>query len=489
MKLAPGMDTSLAILVLAQALVLVVFMNRYVLGTLLMKIKARRQTVDDDFSPTVSIVVPLFNEGRSIYDTVQSLLAQDYDATKLDVYVVDDCSTDDSHKWAQKAATECPARVRVLKNAQNMGKRRSINHAVRRAESEIIVSVDSDVILDKGAVRQLVRRFTDDKIAAVGGRVNIVNRHDNWLTRMQAIKYFFGYEYLKNIERAFETVMCLSGCLTAYRRHVLLELEPILETRNIAGISIKYGEDRFLTRHIVKAGYKTTMTLDAISFTKAPVTLASYFSQQLRWRRSNLVDYVGGMSHVWKVHPVVAIHYFSLFGLMILYPLFLFSKLAEGQFWEGTAIHVAVVGVFGAVYRWNTRNLAEEERVEGIWFLPMAFVMPITYIILTPLAMFTLDSGSWETRGHAKVDHVDGDVDVEVEETSDQPLPGLPALVPETLPVTLPLPAMAGAAVYELPQGAARVQAQKKSLRFRRRPDRIATDIPATATAMAAGRK
>jgi len=75
-----------------------------------------------------------------------------------------------------------------------------------------------------------MRRFVRPEIAAVGGRVNALNANENWLTRMQAIKYYFGYEYMKNLERAFNQVMCLSGCLTAYRRHVLMELEPILES-------------------------------------------------------------------------------------------------------------------------------------------------------------------------------------------------------------------------------------------------------------------
>src|SRR5690606_34220837 len=138
--------------------------------------------------------------------------------------VVDDCSTDDSLAWAERAARDLPGRVLVIANPCNMGKRRGINRAVRRATSEIIVSVDSDVIVDRSAVRMLVRRFTSPDIAAVGGRVSISNMHENWLTRMQTIKYYFGYEFLKSLERAFTSVMCLSGCLTAYRRSVLLEL-------------------------------------------------------------------------------------------------------------------------------------------------------------------------------------------------------------------------------------------------------------------------
>ena len=113
---------------------------------------------------------------------------------------------------------------------------------------------------------------------------------------MQVTKYWYSYFFMKNLEWGFRRIMCLSGCLTAYRRSVLIELEPLLEDRSVLGVPIKYGEDRFLTRQIVKAGYLTTMTLDARCCTFVPNTLSGYFSQQLRWRRSNIVDYAGGFS-------------------------------------------------------------------------------------------------------------------------------------------------------------------------------------------------
>jgi cellulose synthase/poly-beta-1,6-N-acetylglucosamine synthase-like glycosyltransferase len=397
------MDVTVTITILVQLLVLVVFANRYFTGTFLRLVMGKNfDEKRDDYEPTVSIVVPMFNEGNGIYQTVKSLLELDYPQEKLNIIVVDDCSTDDSHAWATKASRDF-GNVTVLKNPQNMGKRRSINHAVRRAKSEIIVSVDSDVVVHPRAVRELVARFVKPEIAAVGGRVHVINRHENWLTKMQAIKYFFGYEYLKNTERAFQSVMCLSGCLTAYRREVLMELEPILENRNICGIAIKYGEDRFLTRQIIKAGWKTTLTLDAISYTKAPPTLSGYFAQQLRWRRSNLVDYFGGLSHAWALHPVVAVHYLSLFALMVVYPIFIFHALRSGRFFDMAALHVAVLSAFAFAYQYHAFKLPKEERVHPIYFLAMAIIMPVTYIVLTPVALFTLDSGSWETRGHSKL--------------------------------------------------------------------------------------
>jgi cellulose synthase/poly-beta-1,6-N-acetylglucosamine synthase-like glycosyltransferase len=378
----------------------VVFVNRYVVSLLVKAVEGlTERELNEDFEPTVTVVVPLFNEGKQIYATIQSLLALDYPEHKLSVIVVDDCSTDDSWDWARKAAAEDP-RVVAIQNPHNMGKRRAINHAVRNATSEIIVSVDSDVIVEKMAVRNLVRRFTSERIAAVGGRVHVLNANDNWLTRMQAIKYWFGYEYMKDIEKAFKSVMCLSGCLTAYRREVLIELEPILENRSLFGVEIKYGEDRFLTRQIVKRGYQTVFTLDAVCWTVAPKTLGGYFNQQLRWRRSNIIDLMGGITHAWKLHPVIAVHYLGLFAILFSYPMVVFHAIVRGTFWQGAAFHSVLLAFFGVIYAYQTRNYPIAARVNPLWFMAMTFVMPVTYLIATPLAMFTLDSSSWETRGH-----------------------------------------------------------------------------------------
>jgi cellulose synthase/poly-beta-1,6-N-acetylglucosamine synthase-like glycosyltransferase len=382
--------------------IFIVFLNRYVFGLYLRL--ARGKKIDqkiEGYEPTVTIVVPLFNEGSSIYNTIQSFSKLDYPKHKLSVTVVDDCSTDDSYEWACKAARDFQ-NVRVMRNPTNMGKRRGINRAVRDATSEIIVSVDSDVIVYPTALKALVARFTSPEIAAVGGRVHVSNPNDNWLTRLQTIKYFYGQEFLKNLERGLDQVLCLSGCLTAYRRSVLLELDPILERRNILGVPIKYGEDRYLTHQIVKHGYKTRMTMDAFCFTKAPRRLRDYFSQQLRWKRSNIVDYLVGLTHAWELHPLICIHYLSLLLLLFVYPFVIIRHLVDGSFFDLAFIHLQVIALFGMIYYFapSVRKLPPWLRVHPIAFLPMTVLMPVAYLLLTPLGLLTLDTSSWETRGH-----------------------------------------------------------------------------------------
>ena len=421
--------------VIVHSLAVVVFVNRYIAGIILRLARGKKwDECRDDYEPTVTAIVPMFNEGTAIKETLQSLLDSDYPHAKLNVICVDDCSSDNSYEHAREVAKKSGGRLKVMRNRANLGKRRSIIRATREASSEIIVSVDSDVVVDADAVRQLIRRFTDDKIAAVGGWVDVRNKQDNWLTRMQVVKYWYSYYFMKNLEWGFRRVMCLSGCLTAYRRKVLIELEPVLEHRSVFGVPIKYGEDRFLTRQIVKAGYLTTMTLDARCCTFVPSTLSGYFSQQLRWRRSNIVDYSGGFSHVWRLNPVLAIHFFSLFALLLVYPIALVRALAAHKFFPALVLHSEAVAFFGLLYRFRTRHLPKSERVGALSFIPLSLLMPVTYALLTPLALFTLDTGSWETRNHE-------------EGLSD--LPAEPVAEPITEPIAEPFrePAFATAGV------------------------------------------
>jgi cellulose synthase/poly-beta-1,6-N-acetylglucosamine synthase-like glycosyltransferase len=165
-------------------------------------------------------------------------------------------------------------------------------------------------------------------------------------------------------------------------------------------VPIKYGEDRYLTRQIVRAGYRTFTTMDAVCWTVAPNTLSKYFSQQLRWRRSNIVDFFGALTHIWRVHPVVALHYLSLGAVLLAYPVVVTENLVQGAFFQLAILHIGILSLLGFIYYLGSRHMPLSQRVHPLWLLPMAVVMPVTYVLYTPLALLTLDSSSWETRGH-----------------------------------------------------------------------------------------
>ncbi len=167
------------------------------------------------------------------------------------------------------------------------------------------------------------------------------------------------------------------------------------------GDEVKYGEDRFLTRKLVERGYKTRLCFQARCFTKAPATFPNYLSQQLRWRRSNLIDFITAIPHLGKFHPFVLVHYSSMALLLIFYPLTLASQVARLGFVIPMIEHALLVSVFALAYEMNKHKLPRMARTSGLWFLSMAFIFPVMYLTMTPLALATLGTTSWETRGAA----------------------------------------------------------------------------------------
>ncbi|MEE9376176.1 MAG: glycosyltransferase family 2 protein, partial [Rhizobiaceae bacterium] len=187
-------------------LVLVVFTNRYVYGSLL-RIADKRTDIDYNVDPeewpSVAIVVPVYCEGESVLQTAASFEALDYPRDKLEVVFIDDQSTDDTYEYLQEVCRRYPW-MRLIQNQQNMGKRLGIKNAVLDIDTDLILSVDSDVIVDSNVVRELTRHMYSSGADAVGGCVFVSNAKETWLTRMQAVKYWVGYQFLKNVENAYD---------------------------------------------------------------------------------------------------------------------------------------------------------------------------------------------------------------------------------------------------------------------------------------------
>src|SRR4029077_14483466 len=170
-----GQSDNLLILT-ASIFVFLVFLNRYFLGNFLRWVRRKRfQTPAAVYEPSVTVIVPMYNEGKAISETILSIVDQTYPPEKLRIIVVDDCSADDSVQWDCAAAASAPERVTILKNQTNVGKRIGLLSAVRRTSDEFVVSVDSDVVLESTAIRSLMKGFADPAVGAVGGRVRVRN--------------------------------------------------------------------------------------------------------------------------------------------------------------------------------------------------------------------------------------------------------------------------------------------------------------------------
>lgn len=106
----------------------------------------------------VSIVMPSYNTGRFIKETIQSVLNQTYENWEL--IIVDDCSTDNTDKVIQPFLID--RRIRYLKNKKNSGAAVSRNRALKAAKGKWIAFLDSDDLWEQDKLEEQIAFMQDN---------------------------------------------------------------------------------------------------------------------------------------------------------------------------------------------------------------------------------------------------------------------------------------------------------------------------------------
>lgn len=368
----------------------------------IIKFSTRNMGVATDYSltPTVDILVSAFNEGKAIYGTVESLSKLDYPRDKFRVQVYDDRSVDDTWEWTQKAAADFGEIIVPHRNEKNKGKGKTILHAVYESQADVIVTIDSDTLLDSQALRELVACFTDPKVALVGGVVSISNPNENALTAFQVCIYYVGFYLLKIPEAYFKSVACVSGCMSAIRRSVFLEIAPEIEARNWFGVPVRYSEDRFITHQTMIHGYDTVINFKARCWTPAPATVKGYWGQQLRWQRGAIADFFRTLRNlplnVRTIRPFALYIYFFR-PLVVVLLMTLLVTFPSGSMWDtlnGKAFGYLCVPFFAmwAVNKFRKDQYITQNPLKLVVYSAWGIIRSI---LLTPLAIMTLDSDGW----------------------------------------------------------------------------------------------
>ena len=202
-------------------------LSRYFFGAMYKSVR-----INPDFTPGVTIIIPCFNEEEWIDRTIMSCINQDYPIESLEVIVVDDCSSDASvdkiretintlHEESSRYQTN--DRVSYVIQEQNQGKRHALARGTSLAKHGLIAFVDSDSFLEPDAIRNLVQPFQDPKMGGVSGRTDVANTFTNGVTKMQGVRYYIAFRIMKAAEAFFDSVTCLSGPLSCYRKDILLK--------------------------------------------------------------------------------------------------------------------------------------------------------------------------------------------------------------------------------------------------------------------------
>ena len=126
---------------------------------------------------TLSVVMPTYDEPERLEAALKSLSQQDYPHEAIQIIVVDDASP---HLDSERLhAAVAPLQLRLLRNEQNQGRARTRNTALRVACGEIVVFLDSDMIVGTNFLRAHVQRHQNHEEAVFVGNVRFASEIPN----------------------------------------------------------------------------------------------------------------------------------------------------------------------------------------------------------------------------------------------------------------------------------------------------------------------
>lgn len=250
----------------------------FILSSLLLNKKKKKKEVE--YYPDVTVLIPTYNACKtiieceeSIINTVKSVLEQEYEG-QIYIKVIDDGSTDDTIEYLEESLVV--ADIDEVIEEEHKGKFNALNVGLANVSTKYVITVDNDTVLNKYAVRNIVNEIENSNFVAVAGCLFVKNKDETFITKIQQWDYTIGIFGIKLIQSFYNSVLVAQGAFSIYRTDILKEL---------GGWSNHIGEDIILTWQMLKKGYRTGFSEEAIAFTEVPITFKKLGIQRKRWAR------------------------------------------------------------------------------------------------------------------------------------------------------------------------------------------------------------
>lgn len=409
--------------------------------------KAGREELEYIESVWVTAVMPIYNEDPVMFEQgLRSLLAQS--RLPNEIHIIDDASADAGGiRVAKKMRREFEARgvkYTVSVQPENKGKREALALGFEAAPySDLFLCVDSDTILSRDTVRELLLPMADERIMAATGMVLALNHDSNIFTRLQDLRYGNSFLFERAAYSRLKSVLCCCGALSVYRGTLVRKYLPDFLNQQFLGKPAVFGDDRRMTNYCLIEG-QVVFQETAVGYTAVPEKLPHFLRQQVRWNKSFFRESLWAFRHQKKFRPAfwltcMELALWIVFGSAMFYSMVILPILQPAAFVSHIGDYLIFMVLMG--YLRNVRYLDFPRR--GMGFIkrfgmftlaPLYGVIQLT--LLTPLrfyALLTLSSGTWGTRQGGVEVSVAGDHEADMTEIWEEEDPYSDPKVNETL--------------------------------------------------------
>ncbi len=362
------------------------------------------ESVSDELLPTCTVIVPAYNEGKLVWDTLLSIANSDFPKEKLQILAIDDGSKDDTWYWMQQAKLKLGDRLTIFQQPENKGKRHALYRGFNLGTGDVFVTIDSDSIVKKNTLRNLVSPFiVDENCGAVAGNVRVLNNKKAMLPKMLNVSFVMSFEFVRSAESTLRSVLCTPGALAAYRRDAVFKCLPEWINQTFMGQPSDIGEDRAMTNMILKQGHHVLFQRNAHVLTNVPEKYKGLYKMFIRWGRSNVRENIMMSKYVFKNFRESSkagsrlLFLNQCLTIIMTYPFLLFMLFFVVThpilFLSSTLASILIVSSFPVLFYAKRYNLSE-----SIWAYSYSILYTFGLFWITPYAIATAGRRGWLTR-------------------------------------------------------------------------------------------
>ncbi|MEV0716623.1 bifunctional polysaccharide deacetylase/glycosyltransferase family 2 protein [Asanoa sp. NPDC050611] len=350
--------------------------------------RARTWSWGPEVNEPVTVIVPAYNERKTIAAAVRSLATGTHPG--IEVLVIDDESDDGTAEEVEELGLP---NVRVVR-VPGGGKASALNAGVALARHNLLVMVDADTVVTPDAIHRLVQPFADPKVGAVAGNVKVGNKR-RIIGTWQHIEYVIGFNLDRRLYDTLHCMPTIPGALGGFRRQAV---------QDAGGLSrATLAEDTDLTMAIHRAGWRVVYEESAVARTEAPNTLRQLWRQRYRWS-------YGTMQAMWRHRRALVekgpsgrfgrrgLPFIALFSVVLpllapvldilaVYGLFFLDRVEALVAW----LAVLVIQVVTAILAFRL----DKEPLRPLWALPLQQLVyrQVMYLVLVHAAATALTGG------------------------------------------------------------------------------------------------
>lgn len=262
------------------------------IGSIVVLIKKKIKPVKYDIPiiyPEISLLIPVYNSQDSLEACISSIYESDYPNDKIRIFLVNNQGQDNSFNVFAECQKKFPELMMQWLNAKQ-GKSKALNLALFNSDGKYIIHIDSDGILEKTALTNMVNKFEADlSIDCMTGAImtmpDQVEEYKGFfaklLRKMEFMEYAQAFLAGRNYASELNAIYTLSGAFSAFRKSTVLKSQ-LYNTDTIC----EDTQITFQMKYLQKK--RVYMCENAIFYVDPIEDMNKLYTQRQRWQRGSL---------------------------------------------------------------------------------------------------------------------------------------------------------------------------------------------------------